>query len=133
MTDKGGKAPDMSDVKVEVQDFEMALTEVPPAFGQHEDELDALCVGGVLEFSPQVTRTMEALRTLAGQLKASPTTSVLSVLLDGSPGSGKSSLAGAIARASEFPFIRVISPDKYVGQGELSKVTAMNKAFEDAS
>merc|ERR1712072_1365207 len=89
-------------------------------------------VGGVLEFSPTVTRNLEAMRTLAGQLKASPTTNALSVLLDGSSGSGKSSLAGAIARSSEFPFIRVISPDKYVGQSELAKVTAINKVFEDA-
>jgi vesicle-fusing ATPase len=42
---------DISEMKVNRQDFEMALDEVRPAFGVSEEELDAFVQGGLITYS----------------------------------------------------------------------------------
>ena len=51
----------------------------------------------------------------------------MSILLEGAPGSGKTAIAAHLAKASEYPFIRFVSPNDYIGMGELSKVNAISK------
>ncbi|KAF4750867.1 hypothetical protein FOZ62_001017, partial [Perkinsus olseni] len=46
--------------------------------------------------------------------------------------SGKTALAAYMAKKSEFPFVRVVSPEKFVGYGEHGKVTQLAKTFDDA-
>jgi vesicle-fusing ATPase len=38
----------------------------------------------------------------------------------------------ACTQASEFPFIKLITPDTFVGKGEHEKVSRIAKVFEDA-
>lgn len=53
-------------------------------------------------------------------------------MLEGDDGSGKTSLAAWAAKESNFPFIKIISPENYVGYGENQKINAIVKVFEDA-
>lgn len=57
---------------------------------------------------------------------------MVSILLHGPPGSGKTALGASIAQASEYPFIKLISPDNMVGYSEAQKVTAITKVFTDS-
>lgn len=41
-------------------------------------------------------------------------------------------MAASIAQASEFPFIKLISPDSMVGFSEHQKVAAITKIFADS-
>ena len=41
-------------------------------------------------------------------------------------------MGASIAQASEFPFIKLISPDNMVGFAEHQKVAAINKIFSDS-
>lgn len=66
------------------------------------------------------------------QVKKSSRTPLVSVLLHGPAGSGKTALAATIAMASEFPFIKLISPDTMVGFTEAAKMTAITKVFTDS-
>ncbi len=66
------------------------------------------------------------------QVRSSQRTPLVSVLLHGPPGSGKTALAASIAQASEFPFIKLISPDSMVGQSESQKVQAITQVFSDS-
>jgi vesicle-fusing ATPase len=66
------------------------------------------------------------------QVKKSTRTPMVSVLLHGLSGSGKTALAATIAMASEFPFIKLISPDTMVGMSEASKMNAIAKVFNDS-
>lgn len=52
--------------------------------------------------------------------------------LAGPPGAGKTALAATIAQASQFPFIKLLSPDSMVGFSEASKMAAINKVFSDS-
>lgn len=41
-------------------------------------------------------------------------------------------MAASIAQASQFPFIKLISPDSMVGFGEAQKVSAISRVFQDS-
>lgn len=65
-------------------------------------------------------------------MRSSTRTPLVSVLLHGPPGTGKTALGASIAQASEFPFIKLISPDNMVGFSEHQKVAAISKVFSDS-
>lgn len=52
--------------------------------------------------------------------------------MTGPPSSGKTALAATIALASDFPFIKLISPENMVGFREDQKVAYLNKVFTDS-
>eukprot|EP00392_Amoebophrya_sp_AT5.2_P014516 g14673.t1 len=55
-----------------------------------------------------------------------------SVLLSGHPKSGKTALAAHLVKEANFPFVRFLSAQNFIGMGELSKMNYVNKVFEDA-
>jgi vesicle-fusing ATPase len=65
-------------------------------------------------------------------MKTSKTNTLLSVLIEGTHGCGKTALAAHIAMNSNFPFIKLITPENFVGYSELAKISAIVKIFEDA-
>lgn len=63
---------------------------------------------------------------------AAERTSLVSVLLEGRPGAGKTALAAHLALNSGFPFIKLIAPDEFIGWHEIAKCNRIQKYFEDA-
>lgn len=45
----------------------------------------------------------------------------------GPPNSGKTALAARISEDSQFPFIKICSPDKMIGHSEIAKCQAIKK------
>jgi vesicle-fusing ATPase len=142
-------APDVESMKVRREDFLAALDEVKPSFGVAEDELSQCVVNGIIPFSEDIERILSDGQLFIDQVKNSTRTPLLSVLLHGKwydassrhsyqlvflgpLGSGKTALAATIAMNSEFPFIKLISPENMVGYSEAAKVAAINKIFTDA-
>ena len=66
------------------------------------------------------------------QVRTSERTHLVSVLMHGPSGSGKSALAASIAMASEFPYIKLISPEAMVGFNESAKIQYISKVFNDS-
>ena len=54
------------------------------------------------------------------------------MLFEGQNGSGKTALAAQLALDSGFPYVKMISPEQFVGYTEYAKVQAIAKVFEDA-
>lgn len=54
------------------------------------------------------------------------------VLLYGKQGSGTTTIASSFAKNSNFNFVKIISPEKYVGVGPLGKINSIDKVFRDA-
>lgn len=48
----------------------------------------------------------------------------------GPPNSGKTALAAKISEDSQFPFIKICSPDKMIGHSEIAKCQAIKKVTE---
>ncbi|KFX96831.1 hypothetical protein V490_03114 [Pseudogymnoascus sp. VKM F-3557] len=127
-----GVSDDIENMKVNRNDFMSALNEVKPAFGVSEEELSTAVRGGILRYSPHVDYILQDGELFVNQVRNSASEPLLSVLLHGPSGSGKTALAAKIAMESEFPFIKLISPENMIGFNEMAKINYLNKVFTDA-
>ena len=150
-----GISDDVEHLRVNAGDFANAMEEVHPAFGVAEEELAQVVQNGIIHYDvvvdvcllylSRMTRFLlvffppffqELLRSgklFVEQVRTSTRTPLVSLLLHGPPGTGKTALAATIAQASEFPFIKLITPDNMVGFSEAQKVQAISKVFADSS
>ncbi|KAL5331832.1 hypothetical protein ACEPPN_001370 [Leptodophora sp. 'Broadleaf-Isolate-01'] len=127
-----GVSDDIENMKVNRSDFMKALDEVKPAFGVSEEELETAMRGGIFHFSPHVENILKDGRLFVDLVRTSKTTSLLSVLLHGPHGSGKTALAAAIAKESQFPYVKLVSAENMIGFGDMQKIQYLNKVFQDA-
>lgn len=116
---------------VKMAHFECALKEVIPAFGLDESEFETLR-GAITPFSADCKKLMSTLKQFATQVQKSDRTPLLTVLLDGSVGSGKTSVALDIALGSDFPFVKLINPTALVAYNESARCERIAKVFQDA-
>ncbi|BGP29749.1 transport between ER and Golgi ATPase protein [Rhodotorula toruloides] len=123
---------DIDQMQVVREDFMNALDEVQPAFGVNEEELQAVVQNGIIHFDEHVHSILRDGKLFVDQVRTSQRTPLVSVLLHGPPGSGKTALAATIALASEFPFIKLISAENMVGFTESQKVAHLYKVFSDS-
>ncbi|KAI7877416.1 AAA-domain-containing protein [Lichtheimia hyalospora FSU 10163] len=127
-----GVAPDVENMKVNMDDFLAALQEVPPAFGVSETELQQCVQNHIIPFGPHIEQILADGKLFVDQVRQSSRTPVVSVLLHGPAGSGKTALAATVALESEFPFIKLISPETMVGMTESAKISEIHKVFNDS-
>jgi len=126
------KRPDPSNIKVLREDFLEALQDVRPAFGAAEDTLANYISNGIIPFSTQFEELYDSGKLFIQQVQNSLKTPQISILLSGKPGSGKTALAAKLALDSGFPFVKLLSPEDFVGYTEIARVAKINKFFEDA-
>lgn len=109
-----------------------ALDEVTPAFGVAKEELEQVVQNGIIHFDKIIDEILRSGQLFVDQVRTSTRTPLVSLLLHGPPGSGKTALAATIARASDYPFMKLVSPDDMVGFSEGQKVAAISKVFADS-
>jgi len=109
-----------------------ALDEVQPAFGVAKEELEAVVENGIIHYSQVIDDILRSGKLFVDQVRTSSRTPLVSILLHGPPGSGKTALAATIAQASQYPFMKLVSPDSMVGFSEAQKVAAISKIFSDS-
>ncbi|XP_062161090.1 vesicle-fusing ATPase-like isoform X1 [Alnus glutinosa] len=117
------KPVDEENIQVTMEDILNALNEIIPAFGASTDDLE------------QCSRMLLGLPLyllLVEQVKVSERRTLLTCLLEGPSGSGKSALAATVAIDSDFPFIKIVSAEAMVGLHESTKCAQIVKVFEDA-
>ena len=123
----------IEDMQVRRVDFMHALDEVRPAFGVSEEELESVVQSGIIRFSPGIDDILREGQLFINQVRSSERTPLVSVLLYGPPGAGKSALAATMAMKSDFGFVKLISPESMIGMNESQKVNALNKVFTDSN
>ena len=119
-------------IRIVMDDFYKALDEIRPAFGTATDSLEAYRTHGMINFGENFDHLMNTLKTLVEQVRQSEKTPLLTCVLEGPPGSGKSALAATVGLESGFPFVKVVTSDNMIGFGEHAKSNAIAKVFEDA-
>ncbi|KAF5333529.1 hypothetical protein D9611_002707 [Ephemerocybe angulata] len=127
-----GISEDVENLRVNMQDFQMALNEVHPAFGVSEEELEQVIQNGIIHYDAVIEEILKTGQLFVEQVRTSTRTPLVSILLHGPSGSGKTALAAYMAQASEYPFIKLISPDFMLGYGEPQKISAITKVFTDS-
>lgn len=126
------KDVDASGMKVTMEDFQRALVEVQPAFGMGKDDFARCLLGGFLIYGDRMERALQTGQLFRDEVQTSEQSPLLSVLIEGRSGTGKTALAAFLAVDSGFPFVRFISPESYVGYSEVAKCQALAKVFDDA-
>lgn len=127
-----GVSDDVENLTVNRDDFEHAFDDVKPAFGVSEDEMESCIRGGIIPFSPFISDIMNAGRLIVKQVADKGSNPRFRTLLWGPPGSGKTALAAKMALDSNFPFIKMITPDNMIGFSEGMKMEHMRRIFDDA-
>ncbi|XP_022199434.2 vesicle-fusing ATPase 1 [Nilaparvata lugens] len=123
----------MDKFKLSRSDFLHALEhDIKPAFGSSAEALDHFLVRGIITWGTPVRNILEDGMLFVQQSKATHNSGLVSVLLTGPPNSGKTALAAQMAKNSDFPFVKVCSPEEMVGFNEASKCLAIRKVFDDA-
>ncbi|EGC38020.1 hypothetical protein DICPUDRAFT_46059 [Dictyostelium purpureum] len=120
------------EIKICDQDFRRAIHEVPPSFGATDTQFENYAENGIFNYGPVFDKLLQSGNAFVEQVKKSNRTPMMSVLLHGKPGCGKSSLASTLAKGSLFPYIRIISPNDLIGYNEASKASKITKIFEDS-
>jgi vesicle-fusing ATPase len=157
---------DWKTISVDAADFDRAIEEVIPAFGQkNNEEIANLFRNGIYSYGPAfsgppslplppslllLTVALDLYHTilqLLNQTRNSERTPLMSVLLEGQRGTGKVSsflpslsassqrqtaLAAKLAVESDFPLVRLVSPDAMIGMQDSQKCQLLLKVFNDA-
>ncbi|XP_013874851.1 vesicle-fusing ATPase [Austrofundulus limnaeus] len=106
--------------------------DIKPAFGTNQEDYSSYIMNGIIKWGDPVTHVLDDGELLVQQTKNSDRTPLVAVLLEGPPHCGKTALAAKISEDSQFPFIKICSPDKMIGHSEISKCQAIKKIFDDA-
>lgn len=127
-----GISDDVENLRVNRDDFMRALDEIKPAYGVSEEDITDVVKNGIITFDAEIQDILQKGKLFANQVAKSDRTPRVSVLLHGLPGSGKTTLAATMAAKSDFPFIKIISPNRMVGFSEAQKIAAITKTFQDS-
>jgi vesicle-fusing ATPase len=94
-------------MQISHQDFVNDFSQVQAAFGANDEGLSARVKFGIIHVSPQIDWVFND-----GHLSVSSVrTNIDGLLLHGPTGSVKTSIAVDIAKISDFPFVKMISPE----------------------
>lgn len=126
------KKVDFTGVQVSMEDFERALVDVRPAFGIKEDELSRCFANGVYSTGPDFDSMNMTLQRLVHQVMHSDRSPLVSVVLTGASGSGKTAIAAKLGVESGFPLVKRISGENMLNLTELGKAELITKTFNDA-
>jgi vesicle-fusing ATPase len=94
--------------------------------------LDAFLSRGIINWGSPIDNILEDGSLYTQQARLSEGSGLVSILLEGPPNSGKSALAAQLAKMSDFPFVKVCSPEDMVAFNEASKCMQIRKVFDDA-
>jgi vesicle-fusing ATPase len=88
---------------------------------------------GIIPYSDDFTDAKSRLLTLTRQVRDSDRDGTLvSVLVEGAAGSGKTAIMANVALEAGFPYVKLISPDQLIQHREGGKVAKISQVFEDA-
>lgn len=104
--------------KITFEDFKRAIEENPPAHGVAVKEIDDMELVECDDELIDIIRNVES--------------GITGVLLYGGVDKKKTKVAVSLAIQSKYPFIRLISPQMYIGMNETTKIQKINEVFTSA-
>ncbi|KAF8773661.1 Vesicle-fusing ATPase 2 like protein [Argiope bruennichi] len=114
-------------------DFLHALKyDIKPAFGISSEPIERLISQGIINWGQPVADILEDGRLFIQQARGGVSRGLVSVLLEGAPNSGKTALAAKLALNSDFPFVKLCTPEDMVGYSETAKCQLIKNMFDDA-
>jgi vesicle-fusing ATPase len=134
-TDVGNASNDIKDYMLTWDDFMKTISnhDVVPQFGNKpDDNLPQYFRNGIIDYGEGYKAVWSTLNRLVTQVRTSDHTPITSVLLEGHSYTGKTAMAAKLASESGFPYIRMITPDQFIGLREDDKCNRIHTIFTDA-
>ncbi|KAK9085279.1 hypothetical protein Sjap_025690 [Stephania japonica] len=103
------KPVDEESIRVTMDDFLLALQEIVPAFGASTDNLERCRVNGMVDCGVRHKGIYEKAMLLVEQVRGSGKSPLVTCLLEGPSGSGKSAMAATVGIDSDFPYVKIVS------------------------
>ena len=97
------------------------------------NQLDEHIRNGVINWGEPIQRILDDAVLFTNQVRTSERTPLATVLIEGPPKSGKTALAVQIAKNSEFPFLKMCSPENVVAFHETAKCQTIKKVLNHSS
>nr|KAG5713627.1 hypothetical protein BaRGS_024675 [Batillaria attramentaria] len=120
-------------LRISRSDFIHALqNDIKPAFGSSKEALDTFLSNGIINWGDPVSHVLEDGDLIVSQTRSSDRTPLVTMLLEGPPACGKTALAAKIAKTSDFPFVKLCTPENMIGYHEAAKCQSIKKIFDDA-
>jgi len=114
-------------------DFMHAMEhDIKPAFGASGELLEGFLSRGIVNWGEPVQGILDDGQLLIQQAASTDGPGLVSILLEGAPNAGKTALAAKLAILSDFPFVKICSPDDMIGFTESAKCLQIRKIFDDA-
>jgi vesicle-fusing ATPase len=120
-------------LKVSKEHFELALREVKPMFGG--DTCSDVFLNEdteLIHHSTQFEQFIGNCYNIITQFKQARGLNIFNLLVHGDDGEGKSSVAKHLAIQCQFPFMKIISADSFIGQSEFAVADHITQTFMDA-
>jgi len=130
--EKKNKNNEISYSKVTINHFKYAFEEVKPMFGSDKDKIESSILFGMINYGKRYSNIYGNLESYVNQLKNSSSANMMSILLHGDSGNGKTSVACSIALNSSYPFIKLISPSQLAKLSDQGKAQEIMQTFENA-
>ena len=107
--------------------------DVIPTYGNTpEDNLPKYFNNGIIKYGESFDMCWNSVSRLLNQVKMSSNTNVMSVLLEGHSYTGKTAIAAKIATMSGFPYIRMITPDMFIGKSSSEICNKIRTLFTES-
>ncbi|KAI0986990.1 hypothetical protein GJ496_007851 [Pomphorhynchus laevis] len=124
---------DLKDLMINRSHFLYALNnDVKAAFGISGDELHSYIRNGIIPWSIDVQKSLDEISLFIRQSFSDDLNPLVTVLLEGNVGCGKTAIACKAASDTNCPFTRICTPQSMIGYGESAKCQAVKKVFDDA-
>jgi len=123
---------DATQLKISQNDFENVLKTTKPAFGVSTDEFEAYMHQGIISYGRRFEQLYNSCKSFVKEVETSKRSDLLSVLLEGQVGCGKTTLASHLVVGSGFPYVKIISSEQLVGYSEQGACNYITKIFNDA-
>lgn len=124
---------DIANMRITREDFMGALSEVHPAYGVSEADLEEATQPGIFPYSPHIDASIKEVMRTVRMIREGPNKFSTSVLFHGPTAAGKTALAAHIAMKSDFPFVKMITPADLAGyRDESAKKDYIHRTFTDA-
>ena len=116
--------------KITQRDFLKALDDIKPAFGMHAE--DFVPKSDIIEYNKTYKKLMHKFNQSIDRLKRGNLINIVSVLVMGKIGSGKSTLVSNMVTSNSFPYAKCVLSVNLVDSMELYKCAKISKIFKDS-
>lgn len=126
------KPVNTDNIMITKNDFLEALKETKAAFGSEESIIDNYLSNGIINYGFEYEHIEKTCKLLIKQVVENDNTNLMSILLHGANGTGKTTIAAYLAKEANFYFTKFITAENYVGFSEMHKINLIQNVFENA-